>query len=262
MFTAALPRFSPRLKYNLRGLLRTSLLGLCRLRSRAYLPDAGIMLVIAPHQDDCALGCGGLILKKRLVGQPVEILYLTDGAASHLGHPLLSPAQVSTLRKGEARLANQRLGVDSAALHFLDLPDGRLDQLESHERNAAVTRLASVLSECAPSTLLLPLRHDGSSEHEAGRQLVRDALDRTLLRPRVLEYPVWSLWRPQLLLPALYGAHVHQFHFPGYSTSKSHALAAYSSQFEPTAPWTRAVLPAGFRLIFKAEREFFFEYPS
>jgi N-acetylglucosamine malate deacetylase 1 len=254
------PPLGSRVKAGLRDLLRGSLLALCRLRSRPYIPDTEPVLVIAPHQDDCTLGCGGLIFQKRLAGHPVEILYLTDGAVSHPGHPFLTPAEISLRRKAEARLANQRLGVDSAALRFLDLPDSRLDKLATDERAAAVTRLAAALAERAPSVLLLPLRHDGSSEHQAGFTLVRDALERASLRPRVLEYAVWSLWSPQLLLPALRRARIHRFDFPGYAPRKSHALAAYVSQFEPTPPWKNPVLPAGFRSIFETEREFFFEY--
>ena len=250
----------PCFKSRLRDLLRVVLLGLCRLLSRSYRPDSAPVLIIAPHQDDCTLGCGGLIFQKRLAGQPVEILYLTDGAASHRDHPHLSPATISKLRKDEARVANNRLGVDSAALRFLDLPDGRLDKLEPSERDDAVKRLAAALRERPPSLVLLPLRHDGSSEHEAGFTLVQDALRLGSLRPRVLEYPVWSRWSPRLLLPALLQARVHRFDFPGYAHNKSHALAAYVSQFEPTPPWTRSVLPEGFRPVFEHEHEFFFEY--
>ncbi len=260
MNTAASTRLRKRLKPFLRALLRRSLLFLCRLRSRVYVPDSAPLLVIAPHQDDCTLGCGGLILQKRLAGQPVEILYLTDGAASHPGHPLLPPAEISERRKAEARLANQRLGVDSDALRFLELPDSRLDSLQPAERAAAVSRLASALRERPPAVLLLPLRHDGSSEHHAGFALVRDALGQAALRPRVLEYAVWSLWSPQLLLPAIRRARIHRFDFPGYSDRKSRALAAYVSQLEPTPPWNNPVLPVGFRSIFETEREFFFEY--
>lgn len=253
--------FGPRLKGFVRDRLRAGLLGLCRLRSRGYAPDSAPLLVIAPHQDDCTLGCGGLIFQKRLAGHPVEILYLTDGAASHRDHPVLPPAEISERRKAEARLANQRLGVDSAALRFLDLPDGRLDALAPDERAAAVSRLADALRERPPGVVLLPLRHDGSSEHQAGFVLVRDALARAALRPRLLEYPVWSLWSPRFLPLAICRARVHRFDFRGYAPMKRHALDAYVSQFEPTPPWKNPVLPRGFRSIFEQDREFYFEYP-
>jgi LmbE family N-acetylglucosaminyl deacetylase len=255
------PPLGSRVKAGLRDLLRGSLLALCRLRSRPYIPDTEPVLVIAPHQDDCTLGCGGLIFKTRLAGHPLEILYLTDGAASHPAHPVLTPEELAVRRRAEARLANHRLGVDSAALRFLDLPDGRLDKLAPAERAAAVARLAAAVAERAPAVLLLPWRHDGSSEHQAGFALVAAALRMTALRPRLLEYPVWSRWSPRFLPPALLGARIRHFDFPGYAPQKRHALAAYVSQFEPTPPWNKPVLPAGFRSIFETEREFFFEYP-
>ena len=36
-------------------------------------------IVFAPHPDDETLGCGGTILKKRSLGAPVEVVFLTDG---------------------------------------------------------------------------------------------------------------------------------------------------------------------------------------
>ncbi len=255
-------RFSARCKTVLRDGLRVALFGLCRLRSRTYRPETELLLVIAPHQDDCTLGCGGLIFQKRLAGHPVEILYLTDGAASHPGHPEWAPSKLATRRREEARLANRRLGVDSAALRFLDLPDGRLDKLTPDERAVAVRRLAAALGERPAAVVLLPLRHDGSSEHEAAFTLVNEALERAALRPRMLEYPVWSAWSPRSLAPAVWRARIHRFDFPSYGARKNHALAAYASQFEPTPPWRDAVLPRGFRDAFAPEREFFFEYPT
>jgi LmbE family N-acetylglucosaminyl deacetylase len=49
--------------------------------------------VISPHQDDATLGFAGLILGKRLEGNPVDNVFMTDGSVSHLGHPTVTPTK-------------------------------------------------------------------------------------------------------------------------------------------------------------------------
>ena len=97
-----------RLRRWLNGGVRCAL----RLRSRPYAVDRKrVALVIAPHQDDETLGGGGLLRRKRLAGAPVWIAYITDGGASHRGHPTLTPAALAALRQDEARQAMHLLGV-------------------------------------------------------------------------------------------------------------------------------------------------------
>lgn len=250
----------PGVKRRLRRCVRAVLFFLLRLRSHPLETDAAPTLVIAPHQDDASLGCGGLLFQKRLAGHPLHVLYLTDGSASHPGHPTLSPADIAAIRREEARLAKSRLGIDSTCLRFLDLPDGRLDTLDAPARASALAQIAAHCAALRPSTVLLPLRDDGSSEHEAGFVLVSDALALAGLRPRLLEYPVWAMWNPSLLFrPLLRARRVHRFSFVGHGAQKCHALAAYASQFQPVPPWPKAVLPEDFAHAFSRETEYFFE---
>lgn len=251
----------PNAKRTVRRLLRAIIHRVLLLRSRPLSLTNEVTLLVAPHQDDGTLGCGGLVFQKRLSGNPVHVLYLTDGAASHPGHPTLTPDTLSALRKKEARLAKSRLYLDSACLHFLDLPDGRLPHLDASSRAAALNKLGALLTAISPRTILLPWRQDGSSEHEAGFYLVTAALAEIGLRPRVLEYPVWATYRPTLLLQTLLTPlRVYHFSFFGYGAQKDHALSSYASQFKPVPPWTEPVLPADFAASFKREEEFYFEH--
>src|SRR5665213_2709092 len=101
--------------------------GALRLSSQSYRPASGGKLIIAPHPDDETLGCGGLIASQARAGQAVDIVFLTDGAASHPGHPTLSPAQLAGARRDEAVAAAAILGVRADRLHFFNLPDSTLD---------------------------------------------------------------------------------------------------------------------------------------
>jgi LmbE family N-acetylglucosaminyl deacetylase len=233
-----------------------------RLRSRRLVLDPGLLLVIAPHPDDETLGCGGLLLTRRRAGLPAAVLFLTDGAASHPGHPEHPPASIAALRKREAREAAAVLGLTPEALTFLDLPDGRLPHLDAPARDAAIARLATEFTRLRPATILVTHRHDGSSEHVAAFPLVTAALARVALRPRVLEYLVWSAHSPRLLARvALQPARIHRHPFSGLGPVKRRALASYRSQLVPLDPWTHPVLPPDFANAFSPESEFFLELP-
>jgi LmbE family N-acetylglucosaminyl deacetylase len=41
------------------------------------------LLVLARHQDDGALGCGGTVYKHHLAGDRVTAVYMTDGSQGH-----------------------------------------------------------------------------------------------------------------------------------------------------------------------------------
>ncbi len=230
-----------------------------RRRSRPLqLSPRGVIVILAPHPDDETFGCGGLIAAHAAGGAPISIVFLTNGEASHPGHPLVPPVDLGALRVAEARIATRHLGLPPAALHFLNLPDGRLDQLHSAEQNDAIMRIADLLQSLRPDTILAPWRHDGSSEHAAAFDLVRHALHtNSFASPQLLEYPVWSAWSPRLLARLCFAQGRLQ-HFPVFNPSqKTRAISAYRSQIEPVAPWQHPALPVGFASALAGTGEFY-----
>jgi LmbE family N-acetylglucosaminyl deacetylase len=244
-----------------RRLLRAVVRAGLRFRARSYPVEEEVRcLVIAPHEDDATLGCGGLMLAKRLEGNPVEVAYITDGSASHPGHPTLTPGELARRRRDEAHVALGRLGVERAGVHFLDAADGTLDRLDQATAEALVGRIAGLVGRVRPDEVFLPCRSDGSSEHDAAFLLVMEALRRSGFRPRLFEYPIWSLWSPaRLMRPLVSSRRVWRMGFPGYEHLKARALGSYRTQMEPVPPWTEPVLPAGFASCFLSGEEFFFE---
>jgi LmbE family N-acetylglucosaminyl deacetylase len=252
----------PGLRLAVRRLLHTGLRTALAARSRTLpLPAAGwVTLVIAPHQDDEVLGCGGLIASRRRAGSHVHILYVTDGSGSHPKHPSLTPEALAVWREAEAREAMQILGVENSACSFLQARDGTLAQLDAAAASELVGKLATVIGQVKPDEICLPLRHDGSSEHDANFILVQSALAQTAQRPRLLEFPVWSWWNPTLLVKPLFRSHrIWRARFPSLAGAKRRALAAYASQTEPTPPWEQRVLSPEFVSFFSTDEEFFFE---
>ena len=258
----ALARFQRR---RAKALTRGAAVAFCRcsLRwlSQPYELRTSPCVVFAPHQDDETLGCGGLIARKRNEGLPVHIVFLTDGSASHPGHPALSPADISIMRHQEALAALAVLGVESGAIHFLNVADGTLNTLSPTQEGGLVARLAALLRAIGPGEIFLPCNPDGSTEHDAAFEFICAALQRSGLRPDIWQYPVWSWWNPMLLIERMIFTHGRcRQPTEDFRPIKTRALGHYRTQIEPTAPWSEPALPPELVRIFNSDNEFFFRF--
>jgi LmbE family N-acetylglucosaminyl deacetylase len=96
----------------------------------ALRPDDRL-LIVAPHPDDEALGCGGLIATAAAQGIPVRVVYLTSGDAFTVAAALTARAtptpdeclQLGQLRMQEAQRALETLGLTANDAVFLGYPD-------------------------------------------------------------------------------------------------------------------------------------------
>jgi N-acetylglucosamine malate deacetylase 1 len=245
----------------LRRILVSSVRAGLRRRSQSlslHLPKS--ILVIAPHPDDEALGCGGTMALLAGSGAPVHVVFVTDGSASHPTHPTLSPNDVALIRKTEAREATAILGVGSENVFFLDGPDGQIGALGKEGTARMVSGIASLLVRLTPEAILLPGRQDGSTDHESVFTVVRLAVQKSGRRPRLLEFPIWA-WRNPLLLmkPLLTSRHVRRSDIRAVLGVKIRAIEAYASQVRPLPPENEPLLSAAFIAEFKRSDEYFFE---
>src|SRR5579864_9179113 len=76
------------------------------------------ILVIAPHPDDEAIGCGGTVCNHAARGDRIAVVFLTSG---ELGLKKLPRDRAWKIRESEANECHEILGI--AARHFLRLPD-------------------------------------------------------------------------------------------------------------------------------------------
>ena len=245
--------------------LRQIAIGLCntllQAASKPYELEEGATVIIAPHQDDETLACGGVIARKRNEGLPVHVIFITDGSASHPGHPRLDQAAIATLRRAEAMRAMTCLGVERNAVHFLNEPDGTLKTIDPQRREDLVGRLAGLLGGIAPREIFLPCNPDGSSEHDATFGFVLEAVARARQQPVLWQYPIWSWWTPVLLLRCwLDCGDCRQLSVEDYQRAKQQAIRCYQSQIVPLAPDETAALPAGLVDLFLADTEFYLRY--
>ncbi len=133
------------------------------------------VLVLAPHQDDEVLGCGGLILQLAAGGAKIVCAFMSDGSGGEEGPPEgLTKDEYAERRAAEAEAAAELLGIDTVehlgARH--GLRDGALtsclDQLTGH--------LGALLREHRPDVLLAPSPLEVTPDHQATFRALHEAL--------------------------------------------------------------------------------------
>ncbi len=152
---------------------------------------AGPVVVLAPHMDDEAIGCGGAIALHSSAGAEVHVVFTTDGSwgdpcvRNH--DPSLNGARqaLTDRRKQESRRCGEILGVRS--LHFLDGPDGSLDPTPDLTR-----RLRDLLRSVSPAIVYVPSAFDSHPDHWATCRLLAAASDALLASATIREYEVWT----------------------------------------------------------------------
>jgi LmbE family N-acetylglucosaminyl deacetylase len=147
-------------------------------------------LVIAPHPDDEALGCGGLIAALVECGADLAVVFVTDGGASHLRSRLWPRPRLAALRAEEASAALAALGASGAACLHLGLADAGIVR-GSPVWQRAVERTVQLVATLRPAIVLAPWRRDPHRDHRDSHALTVEALKRAEIRPRLLEYPIW-----------------------------------------------------------------------
>lgn len=144
-----------------------------------------LVLVVAPHPDDEAIGCGGAICLHRRRGERVHVAFLTSGERGIYG---VDPDEVRALREAEAGRAAEVLDVGQT--HFLRLPDLGVQEAIG----AGARRLGEVLRAQPPSILYLPHPEEDHPDHQAALPLVRAALAGMGQgpMPELRTYEVWT----------------------------------------------------------------------
>jgi len=206
------------------------------LRPGSFAATLGSTVVVVPHPDDEALGCGGLLTLLRQAGQPVAAVLVSDGSMSHPDSQLFSPTARRAVREAEFRHALTLLGFAETEPLLLGLPDGRVPGSAAEPGfSAAVTQLQAFLGQHAAATVLVPWRRDPHPDHRATSRLVAAALAEMPRPPRRLEYVVWAWERaaPDDLPTAADGVQGFRLNIDAGLAQKQRAIAAHRSQVAP-----------------------------
>lgn len=213
------------------------------------------LVLFAAHPDDESLGAGGLLAAAAAAGSAVDVVVATNGEASHPASPTRTPAELAAVRRAEVAAA-VAAAAPGAAVHLLELPDGRL----AGHAAAAEAALRALVRGKNGLLLAAPWRADGHTDHDAAGEIAARVATDT--GARLLEYPVW-LWHwgapgaqevpwdrcRRLDLP------------PAALAAKRAALASHVSQTEPLSdqPGDEALLSSAMQEHFERPFEVFIE---
>ena len=140
------------------------------------------VLVVAPHPDDEAIACSGTLLRHVASGDGVVVIIATDG---RLSKQAATPDEMARVRRNEALLAAQRLGVE---LEWLGLREGAWERAELQRL------LRALLQRHEPTIVYAPSRVDFHPEHLTVAHALARALEsldaRFMRRLRVRVYQV------------------------------------------------------------------------
>lgn len=137
------------------------------------------VLVIAPHMDDDVIGPGGTLALHRQCGSSVYIVFCAAGA---------TPEDDKT-RKAESRESRDFMGFEQ--VEWLDFPDGNL----SNHENQISSRIAQLINDFRPQSILCPHPTDHHRDHSAATHSLGAALQQSEWKGDIWCYEVWSpLW--------------------------------------------------------------------
>src|SRR5262245_40116614 len=144
------------------------------------------VLVLCPHPDDEAIGCGGTLRRHVAHGDTVHAIFLTSGEQGGHGPP---PEATARLREQEARDAADILGF--AHIEFWHEPDGAL-----RSRPHLVARLRQKLQSWRPKLVFVPHDREDHPDHRAAAGLIRRALAGWALNGRKPNVRMFEIWTP------------------------------------------------------------------
>lgn len=153
-------------------------------------PFGETMLVIAPHQDDEIIGCGGALALAARAGKPVHIIMLQDGADEHDGLGMPREA-LRDLRNAESSAAAE---IGGASISFLNFPD------LCRDAQKASAHLRDHICRDKVDVVFTPWLLDTHQDHRTTNRILAKALRDVPHPVRVLCYEVWGLCLPNVVV--------------------------------------------------------------
>lgn len=174
------------------------------------------VLVLAPHPDDETFGCGGALALHAGAGDPVKVVFLTNGAAGEASGKT-DKGQYVKLRQNEAVKACACLGVTD--LEFWPYEDRSLAG-----SRGALRRMIDLLEDFRPQIVYAPSPMEFHPDHRAACFLLCDAIYSYSPDFDIAFYELGQPVRINLLVD-----------ISGVSDRKAQAVDAYKSQLKERA---------------------------
>lgn len=146
-------------------------------------PFGKSMLVIAPHQDDEVIGCGGAMALQRRCGLATQVVVIQDGADEHQ-QVSLSRDELRETRNAESRAA--ALIIDASEPIFLGQKELR------NESESIKAALRKIIETNQVDAIFTPFVLDGNADHRSCNAILASVLMDVDREIRVLQYEVWA----------------------------------------------------------------------
>ncbi len=160
-------------------------------------------MVFAPHPDDEALGCGGLIQQAVALGAQVRVVFQTNGDNNPWPQRYVEERwsidadcrrRWGARRKLEAVRSVETLGLTADAAVFLNLPDQGLTGLWQQKDERTLALHVAELQTFRPTLLIVPSQDDNHPDHGASYSLVQEAMLRAGLALPQWAYLIHRRW--------------------------------------------------------------------
>ncbi|HJP17878.1 MAG TPA: PIG-L deacetylase family protein [Nitrospinota bacterium] len=149
------------------------------------LDDVKKVLVLAPHPDDEAIGCGGTLLRLTKNGCYGETIFFTNGMKSETD----ARKEIAKIRRNEALKGSEKLGIKKC--HFLNQFDSRLKS----DKNS-VSFVLSRLNDLKPDLVLTPFFIDNHPDHRETARILAVAASKYYQNFTYCCYELWSTLIP------------------------------------------------------------------
>lgn len=191
------------------------------------------ILLLAPHQDDETLGCGGLIQRCCRRKADVRVVFLTDGSVSHPNSSSHAPKERCTVRCLEAKDALATLGVEHEKIFFLNALDSALPNRGEEGYSYYLAKVNALAAQQDSDLIICPCLADPHRDHQATWSIASDVASKRNIT--IWEYPIWIY---ELATEQARRLQEQKPHYclqlsPGEQLRKIRALNCHRSQLDP-----------------------------
>lgn len=135
------------------------------------------VLVVAPHQDDETIGCGGLLAK---LGKQAEVLLLTDGSLGNVDKET-NASKLVNIRNKELKEALKLAKVNK--IYSLNVKNEKLKDNKEIVKKFDISKY---------NYIFVPNRHEGHPDHKVVYSIFKSMKRQQKSNAKIYEYEVWT----------------------------------------------------------------------
>lgn len=159
---------------------------------RIKAPFGRSMLVIAPHQDDEVIGCGGAMLLQLASGGKVHVVFIMDGGGEHREDGLSREESVM-IREDEACKVADEMGITKPRCL-------RHAEINNTNLGIVVDQIREEILKTKSDAVFVNFFLDYNYDHRMTNFALAEALSELTNKPRIYGYEVWGLCIPNVIL--------------------------------------------------------------